>query len=60
MSDKLLLIKFRAKLKKEGRSIKWFVNSYLKVSYSAFSAQLNELNPLKDSSRNAINRFLET
>lgn len=60
MSDKLLLIKFRAKMKSEGRSIKWFVNTYVKCSYSTFSCQLNGINSLKDTTRQSIIKFLET
>jgi len=52
--------KLRAKLKKEGRSLKWFIGKYLiNHNYQAIMHQINGFTTLQDYTIKAIEKYLE-
>ena len=51
---------FQDKMRKEGRSFKWFHKTYLKnISYVYFMIQLHDQDRLHDSVRTAIEKYLK-
>ena len=56
-----MIEKFRAILKKEGRSFRWFHFTYLgKVaSYNYFIVQINDSEKMQDSVKNIIQKYID-
>ena len=56
----LMVEKFKAKLKEEGRSCKWFVDKYLpKRYYGTVMLMLNQYAVLQDDVKLAIVKYLK-
>lgn len=55
-----LIKNFKARMKTEGRSFKWFHRVYLRdITYPYFIIQLNEPDRLHDGIKQAIEKFLK-
>jgi len=55
-----MIKKLRKKLKKEGRTLKWFVNKYLNTyHYQTIMQQINGFTTLQDYTIIAIEKYLE-
>ena len=54
--------KFRKKLKKEGRSLKWFHENYLKniCKYGYFIKQINFQDCMQNNVKNVVEQYLKT
>ena len=55
------IARFRAKIKDEGRTFRWFVITYLEFSSEKYRRFLNEISgytKISDETINAIDRFL--
>ena len=59
-SEVIMIKKLRKKLKKEGRTLKWFVNKYLNTyHYQTIMQQINGFTTLQDYTIIAIEKYLE-
>lgn len=60
---KMIVHKLKDKLKKEGRSLKWFHSAYIekqvKITYNALALQLNGYAMLSEDVTQAIRLFLK-
>ena len=55
-----LIKKFKAKMRTEGRSFKWFHRTYLNgISYPYFIVQLNEPDRVQDDIKHAIEKYVK-
>jgi len=55
-----MIDRFRKRLRKEGRSLKWWHKTYLKdISYHYFVIQLNEPERMQDNITKAIQKYLD-
>jgi len=55
-----LIKAFKARMRQEGRSFKWFHKTYIKdVSYVYFIIQINDCDKLHDSVKAAIEKYLK-
>ena len=51
---------FQARMRKEGRTFKWFHKTYIKdISYVYFMIQLHDQDRLHDSVKTAIQKFVD-
>ena len=56
-----LIGEFKAKMKKEGRSYRWFHREFLSgITYSYFIIQLNDDDKLQDSIKDSISKFINS
>jgi hypothetical protein len=57
-----MIIKFKARLKTNGQSLKWFYDEHIKdktgLTYSGFTAQLNGYAPIADDVKEEIERYI--
>jgi len=55
----MLAEKLTNKLKKEGRTFRWFIKVYLQDNkYNQIMSQINDYVPLHDSTKEAIKKYL--
>jgi len=57
----IMIEKFRKKMKKDGRSFRWFWqnNLYTKLTYPYFIIQLNDPDRLQDVVKESIQKYLD-
>lgn len=60
----MLANKFKEKLKKEGRNIKWFYDKKIKgqidLTYSGFTAQLNGYAPISEEIEIKLHHYIKS
>ena len=57
-----MITKFKARMKENGQSFKWFWSKYIfayGISYVQFIQQLNDFSPLKDEVKEEITAYME-
>ena len=55
-----LIVKFRKKLKEDGRTLRWFHQNYFEdISYMSFIQQMNGYYAISDDVKEAIKKYLE-
>lgn len=60
----LISKKFKDKLKKDGRSLKWFYDNHIKgsnvdLTYSGFTSQLNDYAPVSEEVEIKLSQYLK-
>ena len=57
---KKLIEVFKEKIRSDGRNYKWFLAKYLpNTKYSNFTTQINMFNPLSDTIKKGIEKYLK-